>query len=137
MENKELKKLKRLELLEMLFEQSKKIDIQQEKIDELNKKLEERNIVMDNAGSIADAALGITEIFKVAQDAADMYVDNVMANGIQNDSDEKSENNIKLLKRSLRVSDLYIDRLKNDISNLYSRLDEFQNVIKIVEDNIK
>lgn len=46
----------------------------------LKRRLDEREIKIAEAGSIADAAVMLTEIFKNAQDTADLYVNEVMRN---------------------------------------------------------
>ena len=75
--NKELKKLKRKELLELLLEQTKRIEELENEIDNLNKKLESKKVIFKNAGSLADAALQLSGIFSVAQETADIYLSNI------------------------------------------------------------
>lgn len=77
MTQKELKKLNRRELLQMLLTQSRKLDEQTAEIADLKKKLEEKRAVEKNAGSIAEAALGLYGVFEAAQKAADYYLDAV------------------------------------------------------------
>lgn len=79
MDNKQLKKLSRRELLEILIEQSKEIDRLQSLLDEANRKLETREIIIGKAGNIADASLQLNNIFAVAQQAADQYLDSIRA----------------------------------------------------------
>jgi len=77
MTDKELRKLKREELLEIMLAQSREIDRLKSRIAQLEKELHNKNIRIREAGSIADAALAITNIFEEAQRAADLYVLNV------------------------------------------------------------
>ena len=77
MTDKELKKLKRAELLQLLLTQSREIDRLRAELEEVNQKLNERNLSLDNCGSIAEAAMSIHNIFEEAQNAADLYLDNV------------------------------------------------------------
>ena len=60
MTDNDLKKLNRTELLELLVEQSKKIDQLQAQLDEANRKLSDRQIEIDKAGSIAEASLRLS-----------------------------------------------------------------------------
>lgn len=77
MKNKNLKRLSREALLEMLLEQSREVErLKQENL-ELEKELESRRIMIKNAGSIAEAALQLNQIFEAAQKAADQYLENV------------------------------------------------------------
>lgn len=74
MKDSDVKKLKRAELLEMLIEQGEENDRLKMKVAELELRLSERQIKIDNAGSIAEAALSLTNIFAEAQDAAERYL---------------------------------------------------------------
>ena len=77
MTDKELKKLTRAELLEMLLIQSKEKQRLEEELREAKEKLEERDIMIAEAGSIAEAALRLNDVFEAAQKAADQYLENV------------------------------------------------------------
>ena len=96
MVDKDLRKLSRFELLEMLLEKSREADRLQKENEELKnyikekihkengdlkeyirQRLDQRRIVIENAGSIAEAALQLNEVFQAAQKAADQYVENV------------------------------------------------------------
>jgi CRISPR/Cas system CSM-associated protein Csm2 small subunit len=73
--DKELRKLNRLELLEMLVEQSKQIDELRMRLDIAEKKLADRDLKMKEAGSIAEAALKLNDVFEAADAAGKQYVD--------------------------------------------------------------
>lgn len=75
--NKELRKLKRVELLEIMVALSEENQLLRSKIKSLEKKLTDRSIKINESGSIAEAALKISDIFKSAQDAADLYLENI------------------------------------------------------------
>lgn len=77
MTDKELKKLSRTDLLEMLIEQSKEIEKLQETVKKNEEELQNKRIMLNEAGSIADAALKVNQIFENAQKAADQYLVNV------------------------------------------------------------
>lgn len=77
MTDNELKKLNRKELLEMLLQQIKENEELEEKIKDLEQKLEDRSINLTEAGSIAEAALKVNDVFAVAQAAANQYLENV------------------------------------------------------------
>lgn len=74
---KDLKHLNRRELIELLLEQSRKMDALKERCAELEQQLQDRNIAVTEAGSIAEAALRLEGIFETAQRAADIYLENV------------------------------------------------------------
>lgn len=77
MTDKELKKLSRAELLEMLLEQSKELELTKQQLEIANKRLEERTIVLEQSGNIAEAALRLNGIFEAAQKAADDYIESI------------------------------------------------------------
>lgn len=73
----DIKKLTRKELLELLIEQVKENDRLEKELDEAKDELKRRELIMENAGSMAEASLEIFEIFKKADQAAQLYLDNV------------------------------------------------------------
>jgi chemotaxis regulatin CheY-phosphate phosphatase CheZ len=77
--DKSLRKLSRKELLEILVNQSHRIEHLEAQLREANEKLQMREIVMDNAGSIAEAALRLNQIFQDADAACQQYLDSAKA----------------------------------------------------------
>lgn len=81
MKDKDLHKLNRAELLELLLSQSREIERLKSELETANKKLANRKIRISESGSIAEAALKLTDIFAEAQKAADLYLDNIKMGG--------------------------------------------------------
>lgn len=79
MTEKELKRLKRVDLLELLIAQSRENDRLRAELEETRSKLEAKELVLKEAGSIAEAALRLNQVFEAAQAAADQYVLSVKA----------------------------------------------------------
>ena len=77
MTEQELKKMNRQELRELLASVSKENEALRARIEQLEVLLEDRTIVKDKAGSIAEAALQLNDVFGSAQKAADQYLSNV------------------------------------------------------------
>ncbi|MCQ2514642.1 MAG: DNA repair protein [Ruminococcus sp.] len=77
MAEKNLKKLKRAELLEIMVNQSKRIDELEAENEILKQKIKSKEIAIDEAGTIADAALKLNRVFEAAQAAANQYLENV------------------------------------------------------------
>lgn len=77
MTEKELKKLNRKDLLQMLIEQSQVVQELRDELAEAEEKLEDKTIVIEESGSIAEAALKLNDLFRVAEDTCKDYVDNV------------------------------------------------------------
>lgn len=83
MTDKELRRLSRQELVELLYDVEKENRSLRQQIDELQEKLNSREIHLRKAGSIAEAALTLNEVFEKAQAAADDYLRNLYAAGEQ------------------------------------------------------
>ena len=77
MTDKELKRLSRSELLEMLIQQSKELELLRKQLDAAQTALQNREIAITNAGSIAEAALQLNGVFTAAQDACQQYMENI------------------------------------------------------------
>lgn len=77
MEKKTLKKLRRTELLELMLEQSRRIDELEAELAEAEAKLEARKLMCRESGSLAEAALKLNGVFEAAQKAADDYLANL------------------------------------------------------------
>ena len=77
MTDKELRRLSRSELLEMLLsltEENEKLKIRLEQAED---QLRDRRILIDKAGSIAEAAFQLNNIFEDADRAVQQYLENV------------------------------------------------------------
>ena len=73
----DLTKLKKHELLEIMLAQSKEIDSLRERVSELETQLAAREFEFSKIGSIAEASLAVTNIFKEAEKAAVIYIENI------------------------------------------------------------
>lgn len=92
MTDKELQKLSRSELLELLLVQSREMDRLNNEMEALQLQLQEREIALGEAGNIAEAALRLTGIFEAAQEAADLYLENIRTpNKMLEDTEAKCE----------------------------------------------
>jgi len=77
MTEKEFRRLKRRDMLEIMLAQSREIDRLRSALAEAEEKLNDRNLAVQQTGSIAEASLAVTEIFREAQRAADIYLANI------------------------------------------------------------
>ncbi len=93
MTDKEFKKLKRSDLISIIYEYQKREDEFTEQIESLKSELENKNLKIEKAGSIADAVVGLNNIFETAQKTADEYLEQVrLAN---EDTEKKAAEIIK------------------------------------------
>ena len=75
--NEDLTKLSKKDLLEIMLRQGEEIDALRAEVQELKDKLEAREIDINRVGSLAEASLAVTEIFKEADKAAMTYLTNL------------------------------------------------------------
>lgn len=83
MTNKDARKLRRTELLELLIEQTEENERLAGLNAQLEEKLSQRVLQLERAGSIAEAALGLSGVFDQAQDAANRYLESIAAQAEQ------------------------------------------------------
>ena len=76
--NKELKKLSRRELIDIIYQLKKNEQQMQAEIASLKEALEEKRIRLSEAGSVAEAALSVTNVFTAAQQSADLYLHEIV-----------------------------------------------------------
>ena len=77
MADKELKRMSRPELIEIIYAlKSSEESLRKQKAD-LEEQLNDRTIRIEEAGSIAEAALKLNDIFAIAQESADDYLNSI------------------------------------------------------------
>ena len=74
MVSKELRQLSRRELVDIIYQMKKNEQLLQDEVASLKSELQEKRIRLADVGSIADAAVSITDVFSAAQTAADLYL---------------------------------------------------------------
>ena len=110
---KELKKLSRRELVDIIYQLKKNEQQLQEEIDTLRKELVDKRIRLSVAGSIAEAAVTITDVFSSAQKTADLYLDEIAC--MKKDTEEACARMIadakkqaeEILAESAELAELY------------------------------
>lgn len=85
MTDREVRKLSRTDLLKLLIEQTEENERLTARLSKLEQELSRRTIVMENSGSIAEAAMKLSDIFTQAQDTADRYLESLQAKQAQLD----------------------------------------------------
>ena len=74
MTDKELRKLRREDMLEIMIEQQRQLETLQKQLADAQTRLSDRDIRLEKAGSIAEAAMEMYDIFSRSQQAADDYL---------------------------------------------------------------
>lgn len=103
--SKELKRLSRRELVDIIYQLKKNEQDMQEEIESLKTKLQDKRIRISTAGSIADAAMSVTNVFSTAQMTADIYLREISC--MREDADRECAKKIEEAKK--RVRDILAD----------------------------
>ena len=74
---KELKRMSRRELIDIIYQMKKNEQQMQEEIASLQEALQDKRIRLSAAGSVAEAAVSITNILSAAQMTADLYLQEI------------------------------------------------------------
>lgn len=93
MNSKELKRLNRRELVDIIYQLKKNEQEMQEVIEALEKEVQDKRIRISAAGSIADAAMSMTNVFSSAQKTADIYLDEISK--LKEDTEKECAKKIK------------------------------------------
>ena len=75
--SKELKKMSRRELMDIIYQMKKNEQQMQEEITSLQEALQDKRLRLSIAGSVAEAAASITNVFSAAQMTADLYLQEI------------------------------------------------------------
>lgn len=79
MDAKDFRHLSRPQLLELLLEVLQEKQELEEELSRAKKDLERREVILQNAGSIAEAVVGINDLFATAQETAKDYLESIEA----------------------------------------------------------
>lgn len=77
MTDKEFKRLSRPQLIEIIYQLQIKLEELTAENERLSRELADKRLRIDDAGNIAEAALGIHNVFTAAQDAAAHYIEEI------------------------------------------------------------
>lgn len=90
MAEKELRRMSRPELIEIIYALKSNEESLQKKNAHLEEQLNDRTIQISEAGSIAEAALQLNDIFSTAQAAADDYLTSIKAANVSMEEEQKA-----------------------------------------------
>lgn len=99
--NKDLKHLSRRELVDIIYQLKKNEQEMQEKIDSLTHELQDKRIRISMAGSIADAAMSMTNVFSNAQLTADLYLREISC--MKEDTEKECAKKIEDAEKKVRA----------------------------------
>lgn len=132
---KELKRLSRRELVDIIYQLKKNEQEMQEQIDSLKSELEDKRLRISAAGSIADAALSVTNIFSAAQMTADVYLYEIacMKEDTEKECAKKLEEADKKIKEIIDNGEKEYANLKVCYQNEYNKWQQLQSEVEALE----
>lgn len=133
MNTKELRKLSRKDLLEILLEQTKRIEELEIELEKVKFELNERKVSLKNVGSLAEASLVLSDIFKAADETASIYIQNIQK--LAADAEKNTKKELRALKKK-KLEEIDKECLKR-ISNAEKEIKKMQkeNSKKVKEKN--
>ena len=134
--NNDLKKLSRRELVDVIYQMKKNEDELLEQISSLEASLEEKRIRLSSAGSIAEAAVDITNVFSAAQSTADLYLREiqVMKENAEKECARMIEDAKIKVEKILSSGNKQKDYLDAHYRNDYKKWRQLQAEIKSLEE---
>lgn len=135
--SKELKKLNRRELVDIIYQLKKNEQEMQEEIESLKNQLEDKRIRLSSAGSIAEAAISVTNMFSTAQMTADLYLREIaiMKEDTQKECEKKINEAEKKVKDILASGEKKYDLLKDAYKNEYAKWQQLRTQNAALEAN--
>ena len=137
--SKELKRLNRRELVDIIYQLKKNEQEMQEEIATLKKEIQDRRIRMSTAGSIADAAMSLTDVFSAAQMTADIYLREIsqMKEDTENECAKKIEDVKAKVKDIIADGEKKYADLKAHYKKEYTKWQQLKMEITALEEKKK
>ena len=134
---KELKRLSRRELVDIIYQLKKNEQEMQEEIESLKTELQDKRIRISTAGSIADAAMSVTNVFSTAQMTADLYLREIsyMKENTEKECAKKIEEAEKKVREILADGEKKVDTLKDAYKSEYAKWQLLRTQNAVLEAN--
>ena len=137
--SKELKRLSRRELVDIIYQLKKNEQKMQEEIESLKNELQDKRIRISAAGSIADAAMSVTNVFSTAQMTADIYLREIscMREDADRECAKKIEEAEKRVRDILADGEKKFDILKATYKREYVKWQQLKSEVETLEERKK
>ena len=137
--SKELKRLSRRELVDIMYQLKKNEQDMQEEIELLKNELQDKRIRISTAGSIADAAMSVTNVFSAAQMTADLYLREIscMREDTEKECAKKVEEAEKRVRDILADGEKKFDILKAAYKREYVKWQQLKSEVETLEERKK
>ena len=135
MASKELKRMSRRELMDIIYQMKINEQQMQEEIASLQAELQDKRIRLSSAGSIADAAASITDVFSAAQKTADLYLQEItcMKQETEKECAQKIEEARRTVEGILSDGEKRYAELRRNYQADYGRWQQLRAAVKTIE----
>lgn len=135
--SKDLKRLSRRELVDIIYQLKKNEQEMQEEIESLKNELQDKRIRISMAGSIADAAMSVTNVFSAAQVTADLYLSEIscMKEETEKECAKKIADAKDKVKEIFADGEKKFDMLKSAYQNEYVKWQQLKMQNAVLEAN--
>lgn len=137
--SKDLKKISRSELVDIIYQMKKNEQQLQEKISALQEELQDKRIRLSKAGSIAEAAVSIANVFSAAQTSADLYLQEIacMKEETERECKKMIEDANKSVEKTLADGEKLLAEMDDRYQAAYKKLRMVQKKIRLLEEQGK
>ena len=135
MNDSNLKKLNRRQLLEILLEQTKRIEELENELEKTQVKLNDRTVKINSVGSLAEASLILSDIFKAADEAISIQMQNIEKIAKEEEKRVKKELREFKKKEKEKIAKKNMSKVEENNSSNNLKNDNLELVIKEVSNN--
>ena len=124
MTDKEFKRLSRAQLIEIIYQLQLQIDKLNEEKQALENELEDKRLRLQSAGNIAEAALEINDCFRSAQNAAELYLNEIKAIREETESERQRilaqarEEAVAIISETAEIQNDYNSAVENTLKEI-------------------
>ena len=124
MTDKEFKRLSRAQLIEIIYQLQLQIDKLNEEKQALENELEDKRLRLQSAGNIAEAALEINDCFRSAQNAAELYLNEIKAIREETESERQRilaqarEEAVAIISETAEIQNDYNSAVENTLKEV-------------------
>ena len=136
MARKELRNLSRRELIDVIYQMKKNEQKMQDEIAALQSALQEKHIQFSEAGSIAEVAASITNVFSAAQATADLYLQEISRMKTETEIEQRNLLDITfgIRKNILAENERQCELLRARYEEDYAKWKQLRKEIKKLEE---
>lgn len=135
MVSKELKKMSRRELMDIIYQMKKNERQMQKEIASLQEALQDKRLRLSVAGSVAEAAASITNVFSAAQMTADLYLQEIscMKEETEKECEAKIEDANRTVAKIMSDGEKKFAELKLRYQAEYKKWQQLHAAVKTLE----